>query len=92
VTTRSSTTSRAGISSPRTSSRRCAGTEASTTSARSRITGGNFEIPLEIRTTYYPTTGNQLSQRGDFRQQPLKYNDQPNFQVMILVGFDYLFL
>lgn len=58
-----------------------------------------FEIPVEFRLNIYPSTGDQLAERGVFPpvgtttydpEFQVRYNDTWNYQLMILFGFDYV--
>jgi hypothetical protein len=62
------------------------------------ITIKNVEIPIELRTTWYPIIGESIHQRGIFAPEnseydPLfaaQYNDYWFLQGMLMIGLDYV--
>ena len=62
------------------------------------ITIKNFEIPIELRTTWYPIIGESIHERGVFAPEDsefdprfaVQYNDYWFLQGMLMIGFDYV--
>jgi len=63
------------------------------------ISASDFEVPIEFRLNIYPKTGDELYERGVFAPDgvdtyqdsvALRYNDTFNYQLFVLVGFDYV--
>ena len=58
----------------------------------------NIEIPIELRTTWYPIIGDGIHERGVFAPEDseydprfaTRYNDYWFMQGMVLIGFDYV--
>jgi hypothetical protein len=62
------------------------------------ITIKNIEIPIELRTTWYPIIGESVHERGIFATNEseydprfaARYNDYWFLQGMLMIGFDYV--